>query len=104
MLRSVPFWLDAYPRRRRPSYPPFRGELDTDVVVIGGSTASSLGIIREDFDASFQATSSAYGLRAARLLWQDMRRASLDLAAAIRRYNVRCDLEPQDLLHLARRD
>ena len=133
MLRSVPFWLDAYPRRRRPSYPPFRGELDTDVVVIGGgltgcacalsfaaagvktvlleadrvgggSTASSLGIIREDFDASFQATSSAYGLRAARLLWQDMRRASLDLAAAIRRYNVRCDLGPQDLLRLTGRE
>lgn len=133
MPRSVPFWLDAFPRSRRPSYPALRGELETDVVVVGGgltgcacalsfaaagvkavvldagrigaaSTAASPGIIREDFDASFQASASAYGLRAARALWQDMRRASLDLAAAIRRYNVRCDLEPQDLLHLARRD
>lgn len=133
MPRSVPFWLDTFPSSRRPSYPAFRGAVDTDVVVIGGgltgcacalsfaaagvevvvleagrvgaaATASSPGIIREDFDASFQATSSAYGLRAARLLWQDVRRASLDLAAAIRRHGIRCDLEPQDLLRLAGRD
>jgi glycine/D-amino acid oxidase-like deaminating enzyme len=133
MPRSGPFWLGAFPKGRRPSYPAFRGEIDMDVVVIGGgltgcacalsfaaagikvamveadrigagSTAASFGIVREDFDASFEAASSAYGLRTARLLWQDMRRASLDLAAAIRRYNVRCDLEPQDLLQLAGRD
>ena len=133
MPRSAPFWLDAFPKSRRPSYPVFRGELDTDVVVIGGgltgcacalsfaaagvktalveadrvgsgSTASSPGVIREDFDASFQDTASAHGLRAARTLWQGMRRASLDLAAAVRRYNIRCDLVPQDLLQLVGRD
>ena len=133
MPRTVPFWLDALPRTRRPAYPAFRGDLETDVVVIGAgltgcacalsfaaagvktvlleagrvgaaSTAASVGIIREDFDASFQAVSSAYGLRAARRLWQDMRRASLDLAAAIRRYNIKCDLEPQDLMQLVGRD
>lgn len=133
MLRSVPFWLDTVPKARRPSHPAFRGELDTDVVVIGGgltgcacalsfaaagvkvalleadrlgsgSTAASPGLIREDFDASFQETASAYGLRTARSLWQHMRRASLDLAAALRRYNIRCDLAPQDLLHFVSRD
>jgi glycine/D-amino acid oxidase-like deaminating enzyme len=69
-----------------------------------GSTAASIGLIREDFDGSFQEASAAHGLRTARLLWQGMRRASLDLAAALRRLNIRCDLAPQDLLHVVTRD
>jgi len=133
MPRHVPFWLDRFPRKRRPSYPRFRGELETDVIVVGGgltgcacassfaaagvgvvvleadrigggSTAASAGLIREDFDASFQQAASAHGLRAARALWQGMRRASLDFAAAIRRAEIRCDLVPQDVVHVVRRD
>jgi len=133
MPRHVPFWLDRFPRSRRPSHPRFRGELETDVIVVGGgltgcacassfaaagvnvvlleadrigggSTAGSAGLIREDFDASFQETASAHGLRAARALWQGMRRASLDFAAAIRRAEIRCDLVPQDLVHIVGRD
>src|SRR5688572_8881382 len=127
MIRRAPFWLDTFPRSRRPSHPRHRGALQTDVVIIGGgltgsacalsfaaagvkcvllesdrigggATAGALGLVREDFDASFQATSSAYGLRAARILWQAMRRAALDYTAALRRFQVRCDLIPQDLL------
>ncbi len=130
MPRYVPLWLDRFPKARRPAHPRLRGELETDVVVIGGgltgcacaasfaaagikvvvleadrigaaSTAASTGLIREDFDASFEDTARAQGLRAARTLWQGMRRASLDFAAAIKRANVRCDLVPQDLLHVA---
>jgi glycine/D-amino acid oxidase-like deaminating enzyme len=133
MSRHAPFWLDRFPKSRRRSHPPFRGELETDVIVIGGgltgcacassfaaagirtvvleadrigagSTAGSLGLIREDFDTSFQDTAGAHGLRAARTIWQGLRRASLDFAAAIKRQNIRCDLVPQDLLHVARRD
>lgn len=133
MLRYAPLWLDRFPKARRPAHPRLRGELDTDVVVVGGgltgcacaasfaaaginvivleadrlgaaSTASSTGLIREDFDASFADTARAHGLRAARTLWQGMRRASLDLAAAIKRANIRCDLVPEDLLHVAPRD
>src|SRR5262245_2179550 len=118
MPRDAAFWLDRFPKSRRPSYPIFRGQLDTDVVIVGGgltgcacaasfaaagvnvvlveadrigggATAGALGLVREDFDASFQATSNAYGLRAARSLWQQMRRASLDFAAALRRYEIR---------------
>jgi glycine/D-amino acid oxidase-like deaminating enzyme len=69
----------------------------------GGATAGAPGLVREDFDASFQATASAHGLRAARTLWQGMRRASLDFAAAVRRLELRCDLSPADLLQLVRR-
>jgi glycine/D-amino acid oxidase-like deaminating enzyme len=126
-------WLDRFPKSRRPDYPRFRGDADTDVIIIGagltgcaaawsfaaagvgvvvleaervgaGSTAGSPGIIREDFDASFQDTAARHGLRAARTLWQGLRRASLDFAAAIRRLNLRCDLAPQDLLHVVNRD
>jgi glycine/D-amino acid oxidase-like deaminating enzyme len=133
MPRNVPFWLDRFPKSRRPSYPTFRGQLDVDVVVVGGgltgaacaasfaasgvqialvesdrigagTTAAALGLVREDFDGSFQQASARYGLRAARALWQAMRRASLDFAAALRRYEIRCDLTPQDLLRVAPRD
>jgi glycine/D-amino acid oxidase-like deaminating enzyme len=127
MIRYSPLWLDRFPKPRRPAHPRLRGEIDTSVVIVGGgltgaacaasfaaagvkvvvleadrigagSTAGSLGLVREDFDGSFQQSAAAHGLRAARTLWQGMRRASLDFAAALRRSDVRCDLVPQDLL------
>ncbi len=133
MPRDAAYWLDRFPKSRRPSYPTFRGQIDTDVVIVGGgltgcacaasfasagmrvavleadrlgtgATAAAPGLVREDFDASFQAAASAHGLRAARSLWQAMRRASLDFAAALRRHDVRCDLAPQDLLSIVPRD
>jgi glycine/D-amino acid oxidase-like deaminating enzyme len=132
-IRNVPFWLDRVPKTRRPAFPRLRGDLDTSVVIVGGGltgcacawsfaaagvkvvlleaesiggggTAGSAGLIREDFDASFRDTASAHGLRAARSLWQAMRRASLDFPAALRRLGVKCDLSPLDLLTVARRD
>jgi gamma-glutamylputrescine oxidase len=131
--RHVPYWLDRFHKARRPSYPRQRGAVDTTVVIVGGgltgcacawsfaaagikvvlleaeaigaaATAGGLGLIREDFDASFQSTASLHGLRAARSLWQNMRRASLDFPAALRRLNIRCDLAAEDLLVLAGRD
>ena len=133
MLRQVPLWLDRVAKARRPSYPRWRGDGETRVVVLGGgltgcacaysiaaagipvvlleadrigtgATAASSGLVREDFDASFDAAARDHGLRHARLLWQGARRASLDFAAALRRLRVRCDLEPADLLSLCRPD
>jgi glycine/D-amino acid oxidase-like deaminating enzyme len=130
-LRTVPLWIDRFPKRLRPEYPRFTGDATTDVVVVGGgltgcacawtfaaagirvvlleqdrigtgATGAGVGLIREDFDASFQATASAYGLRAARLLWQGVRRASLEFAATLRRLQVRCDQAPADLLYVTR--
>jgi glycine/D-amino acid oxidase-like deaminating enzyme len=132
MIRHVPFWLDRLPKTRRPSHPRLTGAHQTRLVIIGGglsgcacawsfaaagipvvvleaerlgagATAGSLGLVREDFDASFQATVSAYGLRAARTLWQGTRRAALDFTAAIRRLELRCDLAAVDLLRIAPR-
>jgi glycine/D-amino acid oxidase-like deaminating enzyme len=130
-VRHIPFWLDTFPKARRPSYPRFRGEQQTAVVIVGGgltgcacaasfatagvktilleadaigrATSADAGVIREDFDASFQEAAASHGLRAARHLWQTMRRASLDFSAALRRLGARVDLVQQDLLHVAPR-
>src|SRR5690242_20280321 len=130
-IRDIPFWLDRFPKARRPSHPRFKGEAETEVVIVGGGltgcacaasfsnagvrtilleaetigsaeTAESPGLIREDFDASFRAATQAYGLRASRTMWQTMRRAALDMAAALRRLEIRCDLAPCDFLTVAR--
>jgi glycine/D-amino acid oxidase-like deaminating enzyme len=129
-LRFAPYWYDRFPQRRRPAFPRHRSTLETRVAVVGGglagsacacalaaaripvvlleadrigagATAGDVGLIREDFDFSFAETSAAHGLRAARTLWQGMRRAALDFPAALRRLGIRCDLVPQELLHFA---
>lgn len=132
-IRHVPYWFDRFPRSRRRSYPRLRGDAESSVVIVGGgltgaacalsfasagvkcvvleaeaigaaATARSLGIGREDFDASFQQTTAVHGLRTARLLWQHMRRASLDFPAALRRIGAKCDLMPANLVTFTRRD
>lgn len=130
-IRDIPIWLDRFPKTRRPSYPRFKGDSETDVVIVGGGltgcacawsfanagirtvlleaetlggagTAESVGLIREDFDASFRENVQAHGLRTSRTMWQTMRRAALDMAAALRRLEIRCDLAPCDFLTIAR--
>ena len=126
-LRHEPFWLDRLSARRRPSFPRLRTHLDVRVVVVGGgltgaatawslaaarvpvvlleaesvcsgATAGSVGLIREDADATFAAHASLHGLRAARHMWQALRRASLEFPSALRRLGIRCDAVRQDLL------
>jgi glycine/D-amino acid oxidase-like deaminating enzyme len=130
-MRTHPYFLDIFPARRRPSYPQFRGSASTAVAVVGGgltgaacaaafaaagvkvllleadriggaATAGSSGLLRHDFDASFQDTAGRYGLREARHLWEGTRRASLDFAAALRRLDIRCGLESQPLVQITR--
>jgi glycine/D-amino acid oxidase-like deaminating enzyme len=133
MVHYKPIWLDRFPKSRRPSYPRCHGAHETEVVIVGGgltgcacawsfaaagvktmlleadriggaNTAGAAGLVREAFDTSFRDAAAAHGVRAARTLWNGLRRASLDLAAAIRRLGIRCDLAPQDLLSVAPRD
>jgi glycine/D-amino acid oxidase-like deaminating enzyme len=130
-IRHVPYWLDRFPRTRRPSHPRLKGSIESAVAIVGGgltgctcawafanagvpvvlveaesigggATAAGTGLVREDFDASFSATASAHGLRAARSLWQAMRKASLEFAAASRRLGIKCDLATADLVLFAR--
>jgi glycine/D-amino acid oxidase-like deaminating enzyme len=126
-MRPVPYFLDTFPRSRRPDYPRHRGDLRVAVAIVGGgltgcacaaaftaagvkavvleadrigagATAGSAGLLRQDLDASFQASAAAHGLKTARHVWQGFRRASLDFAAALRRLGIRADLAPQDVL------
>ena len=130
-MSHVPFWFGQLRKGRRQSYPRLRGEQTTRVVIVGGGltgvacaltcaaagldpilleadvlgggmTAGDSGAVREGFAGSFEDTAQAHGVRTARTLWDGMRRGSLDFAAALRRYKIRCDLEARDLLTLAR--
>lgn len=130
-MRHVPFWFDAFPKSRRPSYPRLRGAHETQVVIVGGgltgaacalafatarvdvvlleaevvgggATAGSDGLLREGFSASFHETAALHGLKTTRALWEGLRRGSLDLAATLRRLNIRCQMTPMDVLTLAR--
>jgi glycine/D-amino acid oxidase-like deaminating enzyme len=124
-------WVDRFPKSRLPAYPPFQGDLTTQVVIVGGgltgcliayafaaagvkatlveadqigrgSTAGSLGWIAETPGQSFQKLEGAIGLRGARKAWQAWRRGALDFAALLRRLEIKCALEPRATLHLAR--
>jgi gamma-glutamylputrescine oxidase len=130
-MRSIPFFFDTFPRSRRPDYPRHRGETRTRVAIVGGgltgcacaasfasagidtvmleadrigagATAGSPGLLRQDLDASFAASAEQHGLRVARHVWQGFRRASLDFGAALRRFGIRAELAPQDLVLLTR--
>ncbi len=130
MVRHVPLWLDRVPKGRRPSFPGLRGEQAARVVVVGGGltgascalsfaaagidvvlleaaavgagmTAGDAGLLREGFAGSVQAAISQHGVRTSRAAWETMRRGALDFAAALKRYKVKCDLEPQDVITFA---
>jgi glycine/D-amino acid oxidase-like deaminating enzyme len=132
-MRPVPYFLDTFPRSRRPDFSRHRGQLSVPVAIVGGgltgcacaaaftaagvkvilleadrigagATAGSAGLLRQDLDASFQASAAEHGLKTARHVWQGFRRASLDFAAALRRLGIRADLAPQDLLYFTRDD
>ena len=131
-MRHVPYWLDKFPKTRRPSYPRLRGSHEARVVIVGGgltgcacalafaaagvramlleaesigggATAGADGLLREGFGGSFQETVARHGVKTTRLLWEGMRRGSLDLAATLRRLKIRCDLMPMDVLTIAPR-
>jgi len=74
--------------------------LEADVIG-GGMTAGDSGLLREGFAGSFAEVMKTHGVRSARNLWDGMRRGSLDFAAALRRYKIRCDLASQDVLSFA---
>jgi glycine/D-amino acid oxidase-like deaminating enzyme len=129
---GVPSWLDRFPAARRPDLPRHRGHLDTDVAIVGGGLTGcaaawafasagvpvalfeagrvgrglgavrGLGLLAQEPDADFQQVEAAYGRRAARHVWRETRRASLDFAAALRRLGIGCDLDSSDAIWFTR--
>jgi glycine/D-amino acid oxidase-like deaminating enzyme len=126
-MRHAPFWSDRVSKSRRVSFPRLRGEQSTRVAIVGGGltgaacavtfaaagvdvvlleaeavgggmTAGAPGVLREGFAGSFRQAAEEHGIRTSRAVWELMRRGSLDLAAALRRYRIRCDLAPGDVI------
>lgn len=104
-----------------------KGDLTADVVVIGGgftgcaaayalsqagldvvlleanrlasgSTAASIGAVLPVPDASLVSVQKSAGKREARVAFSELRRSVLDLAATLKRLNVRCDYEAVPLI------
>ena len=130
MARDAPLWLDRTPKNRRPSSPRLRGTQTCRVAIVGGGltgascaisfaaagievilleaatvgggmAAGDAGLLREGFAGAFREVAAEHGIRTSRAVWDTMRRGSLDFAAALRRYRVRCDLEPRTLVTFA---
>jgi glycine/D-amino acid oxidase-like deaminating enzyme len=123
-------WVDRFPKSRVPSYPRQRGPLDTEVAIVGGGltgcatayalgaagvkvvlieadqigrggTGAGAGWIADDPGVSFADLEKALGSRPARRAWQAWHRAGLDFAAALRRLNIKCSLEPHGSVTVA---
>lgn len=130
MRRDRSLWLSRCPRSRVPSFPRLREALAADVAIIGGgltgctaaalfaaegiktclvegaaigqgATAADPGVLRPRPAASFVAMRQAYGLRAARQMWEMTRHAALDFAALLRRLGIRCGLDRRDFVMVA---
>ena len=126
-------WTAQLPKTSRPSYPKLSGRLDIPVAIVGagltgcaaayalaaagqrvalidsgqiaaGATAQAAGLLLASPGADFVGLEKAHGLRVARALWQDTRRASLDAQATLRRLKIRCNLQPCDAVVAARTD
>jgi glycine/D-amino acid oxidase-like deaminating enzyme len=129
-MKNAPFWIHRFPKTRRPALPRLRGAHQTRVVIIGGGLtgvscaltfasagieavvleadvigggqiAGGPGLLREGFAGSFTQAAATHGLRMTRAVWEGMRRGSLDFAAALRRYGIKCDLTAQDIITIA---
>src|ERR1700741_2571123 len=126
-------WIDNFPRSRRPDHPRLRGELTTDVAIIGGgltgwgtgsacaaaglepilieadrlgqgSAGRGAGLLLPEPGPSFRDVTERHGLRTSRRIFESWRRASLDAAALIRRLRIQCGREACDYIEIASRN
>ena len=118
---GVSYWLDRFPSSRQPSYPRHRGDVATQVAIMGGGLAGCAaayvfaaagvrvalfeadrlaqggtvlfpGLLRLEPAVSFLDLEGRYGKRGARHMWQAFRRAGLDFGATLRRLKIRGEL------------
>ena len=123
-------WIDQFPKSRVPAFPRQKGLLKADAVIVGGAltgcatayafaaagvkvvlveadqigrgnSGSSSGWIADEPGVDFVDLENAIGLRGARRAWQSWHRAALDMAALLRRLDVKCALEPRSTVEKA---
>jgi glycine/D-amino acid oxidase-like deaminating enzyme len=124
------YWLDRFPTSRRPSYPRHRGDLETDVAIVGGGALGCAtayvfaaagidvalfesgriaqhqagrgsGIVLVEPEPLFYKLADQHGVRDARHIYQIARRGSLEYIAALRRLRIECGLQVRDGLHFS---
>jgi glycine/D-amino acid oxidase-like deaminating enzyme len=125
---GVRYWLDRFPTSRRPSYPQHRGELQTDVAIVGGGAigcvvayvfaaagidvalfeserlaqgeaAGGSGIVVHEPETELHTLIKQHGVRDGRHLYQTARRGSLEYLSAIRRLRIDCGVQNADAIH-----
>jgi glycine/D-amino acid oxidase-like deaminating enzyme len=124
------YWLDRVSASRRPAYPRHRGNLQTDIAIVGGGAlgcatayafaaagidvalfeqsriaqreaASATGVVLLHPEPDFHKLAQQHGVRDARYIYQIARRGSLEYIAALRRLRIECGLQVRDALHFA---
>lgn len=127
---GVSYWLNNFPKSRRPEYPRQRGPLTTDVAIVGGglaacatayafaaagvevalfeaerigtgSTAAASGVVLQEPGVDYQQIEQLYGVRIARRIFQTIHRSALDLATTVRRLRIECGFDPRELAQVA---
>ena len=126
-------WIHQFPNSRRPDFPRFRGDHVTDVAIVGGGTTGCAiaclcasaglrtvllegsrigqgssgrgsGLLLPDPGPWFRDVVAAHGLRNARRAFKAWRNGAREAAALIRRLDIKCALEPLDIIVAADRD
>jgi glycine/D-amino acid oxidase-like deaminating enzyme len=122
-------WLDAVPVKKRPEYPVFRGTIEHPVVVVGagmsgamtayacaaagmkvivleadrvglGGSGHATGMLSGEAAESYRELEARSGKRTARALFEAMQSAPRELAATVKRLNIRAGLELGDHLRV----
>jgi glycine/D-amino acid oxidase-like deaminating enzyme len=121
-----PLWLDQ--RAPTPKYPTHRGNLDTDVVIVGGgitgaicaylfadagvrvalvestrvghgSTAASTALLMQEPDCDFADLATRFGRAAARDIWKALARATRDVTKTMRKLKMNAVLRVCDSVY-----
>ncbi len=124
------FWLDRFPSSRRPSYPRHRGDLQTEVAIVGGGAlgcaaayvfaaagidvalfeqgrvaqgqaGAGTGFVFHEPEPFFFNLAKQHGVRDARHIYHGARRGSLEYVAALKRLRIECGLAIRDAVHFS---
>jgi gamma-glutamylputrescine oxidase len=122
-------WIDEVPKKQRPDHPRYHGERATQVAIVGGGLTGCLaayafaaagvkavlleadriaqqgsgrgpGVLKGDPGPNFRELELRHGRRAARAIFDASRRAVLDLAATVRRLELKAKVETRDALRV----